>query len=147
MPATMNRCVLLKHRPVGEPRPSDFEIVDAPMPTPGDGDVLVRTIWLSLDPYMRGRMNDVKSYATPVPLGGVMTGGTVGEAMAAGTRTVPPDLAFDQALAALRESGLPALPVVDGSGTIVGLLTLDNLTDVLLVRRARPDGGAEEGDA
>jgi NADPH-dependent curcumin reductase CurA len=41
--------------------------------------VLVRTIWLSLDPYMRGRMNDVKSYATPVPLGGVMTGGTVGE--------------------------------------------------------------------
>ncbi len=74
-------------------------------------------------------------------------GGTVGEAMAAGTRTVPPDLAFDQALAALRESGLPALPVVDGSGTIVGLLTLDNLTDVLLVRRARPDGGAEEGDA
>ena len=79
MPATMNRCVLLKHRPVGEPHPSDFEIVDAPMPTPGDGDVLVRTIWLSLDPYMRGRMNDVKSYATPVPLGGVMTGGTVGE--------------------------------------------------------------------
>jgi NADPH-dependent curcumin reductase CurA len=79
VPATTNRCVLLKRRPVGEPRPDDFEVVDAPMPTPGDGEVLVRTVWLSLDPYMRGRMNDVKSYATPVPLGGVMTGGTVGE--------------------------------------------------------------------
>ena len=79
MPAMTNRCVLLKSRPVGEPRPSDFEIVDAPIPRPGDGELLVRTIWLSLDPYMRGRMNDAKSYATPVALGGVMTGGTVGE--------------------------------------------------------------------
>ena len=79
MPATVNRRVLLKSRPVGEPKPTDFEIVDAPLPRPGDGELLVRTIWLSLDPYMRGRMNDVKSYATPVELGGVMTGGTVGE--------------------------------------------------------------------
>jgi NADPH-dependent curcumin reductase CurA len=79
VPAMTNRCVLLKSRPVGEPRPSDFEIVDAPIPRPGDGELLVRTIWLSLDPYMRGRMNDAKSYATPVALGGVMTGGTVGE--------------------------------------------------------------------
>jgi Zn-dependent protease len=68
-------------------------------------------------------------------------GGTVGEAMAAGARPVGPDLSFDQALAALRESGLTALPVVDGSGSLVGLLTLDNLTDLLLVRRARPEAG------
>jgi NADPH-dependent curcumin reductase CurA len=81
VPATTNRRVLLKSRPVGEPKPADFEIADAPIPTPGDGEILVRTIWLSLDPYMRGRMNDVKSYATPVELGGVMTGGTVGEVM------------------------------------------------------------------
>ena len=79
MPATANRRVLLKSRPVGEPKPTDFEIVDAPLPKPGDGEVLIRTIWLSLDPYMRSRMNDVKSYSAPVELGGVMTGGTVGE--------------------------------------------------------------------
>ena len=79
MSTTTNRRVLLKHRPVGEPRPTDFEIADASMPKPGEGELLVRTIWLSLDPYMRGRMNDVKSYSAPVELGGVMTAGTVGE--------------------------------------------------------------------
>ena len=79
MPATMNRRVLLKSRPVGEPKPTDFEIADAPLPSPADGELLCRTIWLSLDPYMRGRMNDVKSYAAPVEIGGVMVGGTVSE--------------------------------------------------------------------
>ncbi len=69
-------------------------------------------------------------------------GGTVGEAMTATARAVAPDLGFDEALAALRESGLTALPVVDGSGALVGLLSLDNLTDLLLVRRARPEGEA-----
>jgi len=79
--STTNRRVLLKSRPVGEPKPTDFEIADSPMPEPGDGELLVRTIWLSLDPYMRGRMSDVKSYSAPVELGGVMTAGTVGEVM------------------------------------------------------------------
>jgi hypothetical protein len=77
----MNRRVLLKNRPVGEPKPTDFEIVDAPLPKAGEGEILCRTIWLSLDPYMRGRMNDVKSYATPVEIGGVMVGGTVSEVL------------------------------------------------------------------
>src|SRR5438874_1214688 len=67
-----NRRVLLRNRPVGEPKPSDFEIVDAPLPEPQDGDILVRTIWLSLDPYMRGRMNDVKSSAAPGAVGSVV---------------------------------------------------------------------------
>ncbi len=79
MPATVNRRVLLKNRPVGEPKPTDFEIVEAPLPRPNDGEILCRTIWLSLDPYMRGRMNDVKSYTPSVDIGGVMVGGTVGE--------------------------------------------------------------------
>src|SRR5499425_377241 len=74
-----NRRVLLKSRPVGEPKPTDFEIADLPVPKPQDGEILVRTIWLSLDPYMRGRMNDVKSYAASVELGQPMVGGTVGE--------------------------------------------------------------------
>jgi NADPH-dependent curcumin reductase CurA len=71
--------VVLVSRPAGEPKPSDFRIEDYAMPTPGDGEVLLRTIWLSLDPYMRGRMSDGPSYAAPVPIGGVMEGGTVCE--------------------------------------------------------------------
>ncbi len=74
--------IVLAARPNGAPKPSDFRAETAPMPTPGDGEFLVRLIWLSLDPYMRGRMNDAKSYADPVPIGGVMEGGAVGEVIA-----------------------------------------------------------------
>ena len=73
----MNRRVLLKSRPAGEPTPANFELAEAPIPTPADGEILCRTIWLSLDPYMRGRMRDARSYAAPVEIGGVMVGGTV----------------------------------------------------------------------
>src|SRR4051794_2915863 len=71
--------VVLASRPVGEPKQTDFRIEEGAVPTPGEGQVLLRTIWLSLDPYMRGRMSDGPSYATPVPIGGVMEGGTVSE--------------------------------------------------------------------
>jgi len=77
VPPTTNRRVLLRSRPVGEPKPSDFEIVDVPAPAPGDGEVLCRTIYLSLDPYMRGRMSDRKSYTPSVEIGQPMVGGTV----------------------------------------------------------------------
>ena len=81
MPAITNRRVLLRSRPVGEPKPSDFEIADAPLPAVGDGEMLCRTIYLSLDPYMRGRMSDRKSYTASVELGAPMVGGTVSEVM------------------------------------------------------------------
>jgi NADPH-dependent curcumin reductase CurA len=74
--------VVLVSRPVGEPKASDFRIEDHAVSAPGEGQVLLRTIWLSLDPYMRGRMSDGPSYATPVPIGGVMEGGTVSEVIA-----------------------------------------------------------------
>jgi len=76
-----SRRVLLRRRPVGEPRVEDFEVEDLPVPEPGPGQVLLRTIYLSLDPYMRGRMNEGPSYTgTPNPgLGDVMVGGTVSE--------------------------------------------------------------------
>lgn len=77
-----NQQVLLRRRPVGEPVPDDFEVVESAIPTPGPGQVLVRARFLSLDPYMRGRMSDAKSYAKPVELGAVMEGGTVGEVVA-----------------------------------------------------------------
>src|ERR1700754_1118692 len=76
------RRVVLVSRPVGEPKASDFRIEEHALPAPGEGQVLLRTIWLSLDPYMRGRMSDGPSYATPVPIGGVMEGGTVSEVIA-----------------------------------------------------------------
>jgi NADPH-dependent curcumin reductase CurA len=74
--------IVLASRPVGEPTPANFRIEDYAVPAPGDGQVLLRTIWLSLDPYMRGRMNDGPSYSAPVAVDGVMEGGTVNEVLA-----------------------------------------------------------------
>src|SRR5581483_7141073 len=81
IPSTYRRIVLVR-RPPGEPAESDFRIEVVPTPQPGPGQVLVRVIYLSLDPYMRGRMRDQASYAAPVGIGEVMTGGTVGEVAA-----------------------------------------------------------------
>lgn len=75
---TTNRRVVLARRPEGEPVAADFRIEESPVPKPSAEEVLVRTIYLSLDPYMRGRMNAGKSYASPVELNAVMEGGTVG---------------------------------------------------------------------
>jgi NADPH-dependent curcumin reductase CurA len=77
-----NRQVLLRRRPVGAPTVEDFEIVDQAIGEPADGEVLRRTLYLSLDPYMRGRMSDGPSYAASVGLGQVMVGGTVSEVLA-----------------------------------------------------------------
>jgi NADPH-dependent curcumin reductase CurA len=76
---TMNRQILLASRPAGEPSADNFRLVETPLPALQEGQVLVRNHFLSLDPYMRGRMNDGKSYAQPQPLDAVMIGGTVGE--------------------------------------------------------------------
>ncbi|WP_444939570.1 NADP-dependent oxidoreductase [Microbulbifer sp. JMSA002] len=72
-----NRRVVLASRPEGAPSEDNFSIEELGVPEPARGEVLLRTVFLSLDPYMRGRMSDAKSYAEPVPLGGVMVGGTV----------------------------------------------------------------------
>ena len=73
-----NRQILLDNRPQGAVSPTNFRMVDTPMPVAGAGEVLVRNEWLSLDPYMRGRMSDAKSYVPPAALGQVMVGQTVG---------------------------------------------------------------------
>ena len=79
MPDIVNRQIQLAARPQGAPKDSDFKLADVPVPDPGDGQVLCRTIYLSLDPYMRGRMSGAKSYAKPVEIGQVMEGGTVSQ--------------------------------------------------------------------
>jgi len=77
-----NRQIHLVNRPDGTATPANFKLVEAPIAQPGDGEVLVRNHYMSLDPYMRGRMDDVKSYTSCQPLDQVMGGGTVGEVVA-----------------------------------------------------------------
>ncbi len=74
-----NREIRLRSRPVGLPKPSDFELAETPVPTPANGQVLVRNVYMSVDPYMRGRMVDRASYVPPFQLGEVMQGGAIGQ--------------------------------------------------------------------
>jgi NADPH-dependent curcumin reductase CurA len=82
MASATNRQILLKSRPQGKPSTANFERVERPIPEPGEGQVLLRNLYLSLDPYMRGRMSDAKSYAKPAELGQPMVGGTISEVVA-----------------------------------------------------------------
>ncbi len=75
----VNRRIVLAERPTGRPTAANFRLEELPPPEPADGELLCRTIYLSLDPYMRGRMNEGPSYARPVAIGEVMEGGTVGQ--------------------------------------------------------------------
>jgi len=91
MPARSNTRVLLADRPVNRRvQESDFRIDHAAVPEPGEGEVLLRTLWLSLDPYMRGRMSAARSYAKPAEIGEVMTGETVSEVAASRAPALKP---------------------------------------------------------
>jgi hypothetical protein len=126
--------VVLAARPVGEPKASDFRLEEYAAPTPGAGEVLLRTIWLSLDPYMRGRMSDGPSYAAPVPIGGVMEGGTVSEVAASNNP------GFAQGDIVLSRAGWQTHAISDGKGlakidpkiapisTAVGVLGMPGMT-------------------
>src|SRR5271169_1207392 len=81
MPQT-NKQITLAARPKGLPKESDFKLTQSPVPEPETGQMLVRMLYISVDPYMRGRMNDAKSYSPPVQIGEVMGGGAVGEVAA-----------------------------------------------------------------
>ena len=83
-----NRKILLASRPQGAATEQNFRIVDAPLPEPAEGEVLVKNEWLSLDPYMRGRMSDAKSYVPPAQLDEVMVGQTVGEVIRSRDATI-----------------------------------------------------------
>ena len=77
-----SREIHLAARPHGVPQPTDFDLVDVDVPDPDDGQVLIRNAYVSVDPYMRGRMNDAKSYVPPFALGEALTGGAVGQVVA-----------------------------------------------------------------
>ena len=76
---TVNRQFTLAARPVGLPKESDFQLVESPLPSLTDGQILLRTLFLSVDPYMRSRISGISTYADPVNIGQGMVGGTVGQ--------------------------------------------------------------------
>ncbi len=86
---TTARAITLASRPQGQPVPENFDLTDIDLPAPTTGQFLVQNTWLSLDPYMRGRMDDAKSYAAPVEIGGVMEGGAVGKVIASENSQFP----------------------------------------------------------
>ena len=144
-----NRQVRLRRRPVGAPTVDDFSIIDSPMPFARDGEVLRRTIYLSLDPYMRGRMNDTRSYAPSVALGEVMVGGTVSEIIESKNQSAfqPGDFVVGmdgwQQYASSPATGLRKIdPSVAPISTALGVLGMPGLTAYVgLLDIGRPVAG------
>ena len=135
----MNRQITLAARPEGFPVPEDFKLVETPIPEPDEGEVLSRTLFMSVDPYMRGRMNDRASYAANVQIGDVMVGGTVGEVVASN------DPGFEVGDIVQAQIGWQAYGVSKGSNlrkvnpdlapvsTALGVLGMPGLTGVLWI--------------
>src|ERR1700754_719378 len=97
MPSVTSREWRLKTRPQGEPKPSDFELSSVDVREPAAGEVQVRNSWMTVDPYMRGRMNEARNYADPYEIGKPMTGGAVGTVLQSrDDRFKPGDLVTSQ---------------------------------------------------
>jgi NADPH-dependent curcumin reductase CurA len=147
-PMSVNRQVLLKSRPEAAPSLDNFELVERPVPEPAEGELLMRTLFLSLDPYMRGRMSAAKSYAKPAELGQPMVGGTVAEVVRS---RLPQFAAGDIVLgfggwqqyaisngAGLRQLDPNAAPLT----TALGVLGMPGMTAYVgLTEIGRPKGG------
>lgn len=146
--ADINRQVLLKSRPTGAPGLENFELAEAPVPEAGDGEVVLRTLWLSLDPYMRGRMSAAKSYARPAEVGKPMVGGTVSEVTASrhpkfAVGDVVQSYAGWQDYARSDGSGLRKLdPALAPVSTALGVLGMPGMTAYVgLLEIGRPQPG------
>ena len=132
--AAENTQICLRARPQGTPKLSDFDVTAAPLPEAGDGEVLVRAIYLSLDPYMRGRMTDAKSYVSPTGLGEVMPGGVVGQVVASNAAGLAVGDFVEgylgwQAFATAKASHLRNIdPALAPISTAVGVLGMPGLT-------------------
>ncbi len=139
---------ILVERPRAEPSPDNFELIEEPAGTPGQGQVLARSIWLSVDPYMRGRMRPTRSYADPAGLGQVMVGSGVGEVVASATDEFSPgdivegDFGWQtMPIVNARELDLidPALAPIS---TAIGVLGMPGMTAYFgLLEVGRPQAG------
>jgi NADPH-dependent curcumin reductase CurA len=147
MPTLRNRKIVLAARPLGTPKPGDFRLVEEPAPEPGAGQVLLRTKYLSLDPYMRGRISDAKSYAEPVRIGDPIVGRAVSDVVASNH----PD--FRPGEVVLSHAGWQEYAVSDGSdlrrldpavapvSTALGVLGMPGMTaytGLLLIGQPKP---------
>jgi NADPH-dependent curcumin reductase CurA len=144
---TTSREIRLKSRPVGMPTRDNFELATVEVPDPAAGEVTVKNLWMTVDPYMRGRMNDVKSYTPPFQIGQAMQGGAIGEVVASNAAALRPgDLvsnfagwreAFNapaNALEKLETHGLPPQAFLGAAGmpgltAYIGLLKIAALKD------------------
>ncbi|MFI1890589.1 NADP-dependent oxidoreductase [Streptomyces jumonjinensis] len=140
------REIRLASRPVGAPTEENFELVTAPVPQLGEGEILVRNTWMSVDPYMRGRMDDAESYIPPFGLGAVLEGSAVGEVVASRADAVPVGATVSHfagwreyavldgaAVSVLDVSAVPAQAYLGPLGT-TGLTAYAALTEVAPVR-------------
>ena len=131
---TRSREIRLVARPRGAPVASDFELAEVELPDPGDGEIVVRNAFVSVDPYMRGRMNDIKSYVPPFALGEPLRGGAVGQVVASRNDRWPEgtwvqhDLGWREA-AILDGRGVRAVdPAVAPVSTALGVLGMTGFT-------------------
>ena len=146
---TRSREIRLAARPRGAPVASDFELAEVELPDPGDGEIVVRNAYVSVDPYMRGRMNDAKSYVPPFALGEPLRGGAVGQVIASRNDRWPEgawvqhDLGWREA-AVLDGRGVRAVdPAVAPVSTALGVLGMTGLTAYVGIDDI---GGVGEGD-
>ncbi len=134
MPEIESREVHLLHRPSGLPDPGDFEVVQTTVAEPGDGEVRVRNRWLSVDPYMRGRMYDRPSYVPPFALGKVMQGGALGVVESSGDEGFTPgdwvlsDLGWREAFVAPARALTKVDPDLAPPQTYLGVLGMPGFT-------------------
>jgi NADPH-dependent curcumin reductase CurA len=147
MPASKNRRIVLASRPVGEPRPDNFRAIEGDIEQPGPGEILLKTLWLSLDPYMRGRMSDAESYAEPLAIGELMTGGTVSKVIASNNASFAAgDIVVGytgwQEYARSDGSGLrkvdPALAPISTALGILGMPGMTAYTGLLKIGKPKP---------
>ena len=146
---TTTREIHLAARPTGAPKPSDFRLVETELPQPGPGQIVVRNTWLSVDPYMRGRMNDAKSYVPPFSLDAPLDGGAVGEVVASESADVPVGATVLHGLGWREHAVLDAAQarVIDTdrapAETYLGPLGMPGLTAYVGLKRIAP---VREGD-
>jgi NADPH-dependent curcumin reductase CurA len=127
-----SREIQLASRPVGEPTPENFRLVEVEVPDPGPGEVLVRNTYMSVDPYMRGRMNDTKSYVPPFALDEAMTGGAVGKVIASEADGLPVGtfVVHDEGWRELAVLDAESVRAIDGEhqSAYLGVLGMPGLT-------------------
>ncbi|WP_437672696.1 NADP-dependent oxidoreductase [Sorangium sp. So ce131] len=147
MTTLRNRKIVLASRPAGEPKTTDFSLIEEELAPPGQGRALLRTLYLSLDPYMRGRMSAGPSYAAPVEIGGVMVGGAVSEVIQSDVAGLSPGDIVEgrtgwQAYAISDGNGLrkvdPALGPVSTALGVLGMPGMTAYSGLLTIGQPKP---------